>query len=167
MAITASKAELLDKVQQGYAQFEDLLAPLSEEQMTTPNVNGTWSIKDNIAHLTVWQNYLLSRLRGVIDGSTSEPEFPLSAGTEDEENEQIYQQNKDRFLADVLADFRSSYQSVLATIQSMSEESLNGTFPWSTSDRQVWSLIVGNTYEHYAEHSAIIQRWLENVRSQA
>ncbi|GHO98185.1 hypothetical protein KSF_082330 [Reticulibacter mediterranei] len=167
MAITASKAELLDKVQQGYVQFEDLLAPLSKEQMTTPNVNSTWSIKDNIAHLTVWQNYLLSRLRGVIDGSMSEPEFLSLPGTEDEQNEQVYQQNKDRPLADVLADFRSSYQSVLATIQSMSEESLNGTFPWSTSDRQVWPLIVGNTYEHYAEHSAIIQHWLESVRGQA
>jgi hypothetical protein len=162
MAITASKAELLDKMQQGYGEFEDLLASLSEEQMLTPNVNGGWSIKDNIAHLTVWQNYLLNRLQGVIDGSTSEPKFLSLTGTEDEENEQIYQQNKDRSLADVLADFRSSYQSVLATIQAMSEESLNGTFPWSTSDRQVWPLIVGNTYEHYAEHSAIIQRWLEN-----
>jgi hypothetical protein len=165
MAITASKAELLDKVQQGYRQFEDLLASLSEEQMTVPKVNGAWSIKDNIAHLTVWQNYLLSRLRGVIDGSTSEPEFLSLPGTEDEQNEQLYQQNKDRALADVQADFRASYQTVLATIQSMSEESLNGTFPWSTSDRQVWPLIVGNTYEHYAEHSAIIQRWLEGAHS--
>jgi hypothetical protein len=166
MAITASKAELLDKVQQGYGQFEDLLASLSEEQMTVPKVNDGWSIKDNIAHLTVWQNYLLSRLRGVIDGSTSEPEFLLAAGTEDEENEQIYQQNKDRALADVLTDFRASYQTVLATLQSMSEESLNGTFPWSSSDKQVWPVIVGNTYEHYAEHSAIIQRWLEGTPGQ-
>ena len=165
MKITMSKAEILDKVQRGYAEFEDLRASLSEDQMTIPNVNSTWSIKDNIAHIAAWQNYLLGQLRGVIDGSTSEPEFLAATGLEDE-NEQIYQQNKDHPLADVLADFRASYQAVLATIQSMSEESLNGPFPWSSSDRQVWSVVAGNTYEHYAEHSEIIQHWLESTHSQ-
>jgi hypothetical protein len=74
-----AKAALLDTIQTGYSQFETLLAPLSEEQMTTPTVNGTWSIKDTIAHLTAWQGYLLNQLQGVIcrQGAAGVHAWPL------------------------------------------------------------------------------------------
>jgi len=42
---TANKAELLTHIQAEYDCFEALLASLSEEHMTTPGVNGTWSVK--------------------------------------------------------------------------------------------------------------------------
>ena len=73
----------------------------------------------------------------------------------------FYQENKDRPLAVVIADFRLSYQRVLASVQSISEEALNAPFPWSKSENAVWGLIAGNTYEHYEEHGGIIRRWLE------
>lgn len=153
-----AKAALLDTIQTGYSQFETLLAPISEEQMTTPTVNGTWSIKDNIAHLTAWQGYLLNQLQGVILGQEP-PQFMPGLSTEDEINERVYQEHKDRPLAEVLATFRASYQQVLATIQAMSEETLNTPFPWSTKGNPVWPLIAGNTYGHYQEHGNIIRRW--------
>ncbi len=159
MPESIAKAALLDNVQTGYSQFETLLAPLSEEQMTTPTINGTWSIKDNIAHLTAWQGYLLDQLQGVIVGKEP-PEFMPGLSTEDEINERVYQENKDRPLAEVLATFRASYQQVLATIQAMSEETLNAPFPWSNTGNPVWPLIAGNTYGHYQEHGDIIRRWL-------
>ena len=159
MPESISKSALLDNVQTGYLRFEDLLAPLSEEQMTTPTVNGTWSIKDNVAHLTAWHGYLLDQLQGVIAGKEP-PEFMPGLSTEDEINERVYQENKKRPLADVLADFRASYHRVLAAVQSMSEEALNAPFPWSKTGNPAWPLIEGNTYEHYQEHGDIIRRWL-------
>lgn len=159
MPETIPKSTLLDAIQSEYSKLEALLAPLSEQQMTTPTVNGNWSIKDNIAHLTAWHGYTLSRLRGVIDGKEP-PEFLPGLNTEDEENERLYQESKDRPLAEVLETFRVSYRHVLATIQAMSEESLNAPFPWSSKDNFVWPLIAGNTYEHYQEHADIIRRWL-------
>ena len=63
MSETIAKAVLLDNIQAEYNRLESLLAPLSEEQLTTPGVNGPWSIKDNIAHLTAWQDYLLHQLQ--------------------------------------------------------------------------------------------------------
>ncbi len=153
------KATLLDNIQAGYNQFETLLAPLNEDQMTTLTVNGTWSIKDNIAHLTAWQGYLLEHLQGVIDGKEP-PEFMPGLTTEDEENERVYQDNRELPLAEVLAAFRASYQRVLATVQNVSEESMNAPLPWSKSGNPAWSLIAGNTYEHYEEHGNIIRRWL-------
>lgn len=152
------KAELLKRIQDGYAQFEALLAPLSAAQMMTPDVNGPWSVKDNLAHLTVWQDYLLSRLQGISSGKEP-PEFMPGLTTEDEQNERIYRENKARPLAEVQTAFRASYQRVLSAVQAMSEESLNVPIPWRDNN-PIWPAIVGNTYGHYEEHGDIIRRWL-------
>jgi hypothetical protein len=157
----ADKAELLTNIQSGYEQLEGLLAHLNEEQMITPGVNGSWSIKDNLAHLTVWQNYQAARQEGILDGI--EPPDPAPGlETEDEENEFFYQRHKDLPLADVLADFRLSYQRVLAATQALSWEDLNKPFPWYDNNVPVGSYTIGNTYGHYEEHREIIQRWLES-----
>jgi len=154
------KVVLLDKIQAGHNQLEALLDPLSEEQMTTPGVNGVLSIKDNIAHLTVWQGYLLDQLQGVVVGKQPS-EFMPGLSTEDEINEHTYQENKDRASTEVMAAFRASYQDILATIQDMSEETLNAPFPWRKEGNPVWFLIADNTYQHYQEHGNNIKQWLE------
>src|SRR6516164_8351946 len=101
---TFQKSALLEDIRTGYERLEAIIAPLSEAQMTTPTVNGTWSVKDNLAHLTVWQDYLLSQLEG-IRANEKPPAFMPGFSTEDEENERVYQDNKDRPLASVLAGF--------------------------------------------------------------
>ena len=157
----ADKAELLANIQAAYDQLEALLASLSEEQMTTPGVNGSWSVKDNLAHLTVWQNYQAARQEGILNG-TEPPDPAPGLETEDEQNEYFYQQYKDRPLAEVFADFRASYQRVLAATQALSWEVLNDPFPWYDNDVPVGGYTIGNTYGHYEEHREIIQRWLES-----
>ncbi len=161
--LSITKAELLRRIQAGYDQFEAILAPLGEAQMTSPDVNGPWSVKDNLAHLTVWHRYLLSVLQGILTNQEP-PEFMPGLSTEDEINEYIYQANKNRPLAEVQADFRASYQQVLAAVQEMSEQSLNSPSPWSKSANPLWPFIEGNTYGHYEEHGGIIQRWLAGPR---
>ncbi|HEY7126232.1 MAG TPA: ClbS/DfsB family four-helix bundle protein [Ktedonobacterales bacterium] len=158
--IKVEKAELLRRIQAGYDELEGLIAPLSQAQMTDPSVNGPWSVKDNLAHLTVWQNYLLDVLQGVL-ANTKPSEFMPGFSSEDEMNAHIFQQNKDRPVAGVLALFRSSYQQVIAAIEKMSDETLNSPAPWSTSGNPIWPFIVGNSYGHYEEHGGNIRRWLE------
>lgn len=158
-----NKAELLAIIQSGYEQFEALLASLSEEQMTIPGVNGPWSIKDNIAHLTVWQNYQASRQEGALTG-VEPPDPAPGLNTEDEENEYFYQQNKDRPLAEVLTDFHAAYQRILAATNALTWEALNAPFPWSNNDTPVGAYTLGNTSGHYEEHGAIIQRWLDTQK---
>jgi hypothetical protein len=156
----ANKAALLTHIQAEYDRFETLLASLREEQMTTPGVHGTWSVKDDLAHLTVWQDYQTTRLQGVL--SAGEPLDPLSGlGDEDAQNEYYYQQFKDQPLAEVLARFRTSYHHVLAATESLSWEAINTPFPWDNNDVPVRASILGNTSGHYEEHGELIRQWLE------
>jgi hypothetical protein len=158
MAETITKADLLCQVTEGYAAFQALLAPLDEAQMTAATVNGPWSIKDNLAHLTAWHDYLTGVLRGVWSG---EQPAPFVAGaTEDEQNERLYQAHKDDALEDVRRAFAASYAEVVAAVEAQDEDTLNRPAPWSTSANPVWGAVAGNTYDHYAEHGAIIRRWL-------
>ncbi len=157
----AGKAELLANIRAGYDQLEALLATLSEEQMTIPGVNGSWSVKDNLAHLAVWQSYQAARQEGILNGI--EPPDPAPGlETEDEQNDYFYQLYKDRPLAEVLADFRASYQRVLAATEALSWEALNEPFPWYDNNVPMGAYTMGNTYGHYEEHREIIQRWLQS-----
>jgi hypothetical protein len=154
------KTELLERMQDGYAQFEAFLASLEEEQMTIPGVNGNWSIKDHIAHLLAWQDHLQELLQGVLDGK--EPPKPVQEfSIVDEINDYIYQKHKDRPLAEVLVAFRASYQRVLSTVRAISQERLNAPFPWYGDDNPIGPLVAGDTYHHYEEHSKIIRNWLQ------
>ncbi|GLV58889.1 hypothetical protein KDH_57170 [Dictyobacter sp. S3.2.2.5] len=154
----ASKTELLQRMQTGYEQFTALLAPLSEQQLCTPGVNGKWSIKDNIAHLSTWQKYLVGVLTAIYN---KEQTFPTTTPgmSEDEENELYYQKNKDRSAADILNEFTTTYQQTRAAVEQLSEEQLNMPLEqWKGNP--VWPNIAGNTFEHFEEHGQNIQKWL-------
>lgn len=162
MTAYMSKAQLLENMQTGYTAFEAILAPLSVKQMTTPGVNSTWTVKDNLAHITAWQRRTISKLQAI----QNDIEFldPLSDSDTDEVNEQIYQRNKHRSLEDVQSDFRASYEQLRQLVQATSEEALN--IPRSWQDNQpIWISVTGNTNEHYQEHGDIIKAWL--ARGQA
>ncbi len=159
------KAKLLDEMRTKYAALEDILAPLDETQMTTEGVNGDWSIKDVLAHITAWQHRLLDRLHA----ATRNEEPTLSGVVTDEEvdrlNEQFYKENKSRPLDDVLTDFRTTYLQIVDVVQVMNEEDLTDPhrFSWMKGN-PLWYLVAGDTYEHYQEHKGPIQEWLVKSR---
>jgi hypothetical protein len=157
----ADKVELLATIQAGYDQLEALLATLSEEQMTIPGVNGSWSVKDNLAHLAAWQSYQAARQEGILSG-VEPPDPAPGLKTEDEINAYYYGLHKDQPLEEVLAEFRASYGRVLAATQALSWETLNEPFPGKDNNVPVGAYTAGDTYEHYELHRELIQHWLES-----
>jgi hypothetical protein len=156
------KAALLAEINDAYMKFEAQLAPLSEEQLTTPGVNGTWSVKDNIAHLSAWHRVLLARLLAARDNSSYED---ITEGLDVETlNEQFYQQNKARSLSDVLTEFDTNHQQIVQTLESMTDEQINKPQDW-LGGQPVLSYIAGDTTDHYEEHSQIIQDWLNRTQA--
>ena len=58
MAEQVDKNTFLAEIERGYTDFTALLSSLSEGQITVTGVNGAWLVKDNIAHITVWHNWV-------------------------------------------------------------------------------------------------------------
>ncbi|MBE3560545.1 MAG: ClbS/DfsB family four-helix bundle protein [Ktedonobacteraceae bacterium] len=161
MVETIKKATLLEKVKTAYEHLNTLLATLNEEQKTTPGVNSSWSVKDNVAHITAYQDLLPDRIQSLIAGKPP-AEFLPEFKTEEEVNEYLYQQNKDRPLAEVEAAFQISYQRAFAAVESLSEQDLARPVPGSP-EWPIWRYIEGEICEHYEEHSNLIRRWLDGA----
>ena len=124
MAEQTDKAKILDEMRTKYAALEDTLAPLDETQMTMEGVNGEWSIKDVLAHITAWHHRLLVWLHA----ATRNEEPTLYGLVTDEEidrlNEQFYKEHKSRTLDDVLTGSRTTYLQIVDVVQAMNEEDL-------------------------------------------
>lgn len=161
MAEQMDKTRILDEMRAKYAALEEILTPLDETLMATAGVNGDWSIKDIMAHITSWHHRLLVWLR-----AASRNEEPAISGPDSDEemdrlNEQFYEENKSRSLDDVLADFCTTYLQILDMVQTLDNEDLTNPhrFAW-TKGNPLWFLIAGDTYEHYLEHLQQIKVWL-------
>lgn len=169
MATQMNKSRLLEEMSSGYIALEDILAPLDQAQMTTPGVNGDWSIKDILAHLAAWQNYLLIRLQAAIRNEVPAVQGILSDEDEgnavDRLNAGFYEENKSRPLEEVITDFRTTYRHIVEAVQALSNEGLFEPkhFAWM-KDNALWELVPGDTYEHYQEHIQSIQEWLNKSR---
>ena len=149
-----NKDTLLNDIRKGYSDFDTLLSSLNEQQMLTPGGNDGWTIKDHIAHLISWQRRTLPMLQAVMDNV--ELPDPTPDMTMDQINEQFYQRDVALPLDRVLAEHRAMQQLLFNAVQSMSEEDLNRPIPW-LDDRPVVGWVIGNTYEHYEEHTKYIQ----------
>ena len=63
-----TKAELVDAMRAKRAAWEALLDEVGEARMIEPGVDGEWSVKDVIAHVTVYERWTLNRLQPGLRG---------------------------------------------------------------------------------------------------
>jgi hypothetical protein len=61
MDVPRTKAQVLGRIWADHALLEAMIAPLSAVQMTQPPADG-WSVKDVLAHITVWEGLLVEWL---------------------------------------------------------------------------------------------------------
>ena len=117
------KSELLKWLQDEYQQWEALLEQIGPERMEQSGVNGDWSMKDIVAHLTGWNRWLVARLQAA---GRREPEppppWPANLQTEDEINAWIYESNRRRSVREVLEETHQVFQELLAVIESLPED---------------------------------------------
>ena len=161
MSDPINKTALLVRMRDSYAAFEALLAPLSADQLCAPGVHGEWSIKDILAHLTIWQERVSTRLEAIARGEES----PLDPIATDEQmhafNNATVAASRARSLSEVQADFRAAVQRLSANVEATGEDALfePGRFVW-LDGRTMATSIAGNTFEHYAEHVPMIEACL-------
>jgi hypothetical protein len=152
--IPSTRSELLAELDQEWAKAERICAGMSEADMTTPDVQGEWSVKDILVHLSAWEKYLLDRLGYVMTGQ--HPHYPAMSSWDDVHrfNARVYEENKDRPLTSVVIEFRSLYRGVMTVLEALDDEILNQpfTYDFPNDALTVLQLIRSNTYEHYQEH---------------
>ena len=130
----SSKAELLDAIRKEWKALSDKMSSLSQEELVFPGAMGDWSVKDILSHLTAWEKLLLEWYEASRRGGRPQVPGPgLTWAELDLLNRQLYEQDRERPLDEVLQAFRDSYRRTLSAIEAMDEEDLltAGRFPWT------------------------------------
>jgi uncharacterized protein (TIGR03083 family) len=155
MSLSSRKTEILEQVSATHLLLEAHISALSEAQMLQPGVNGQWTVKDVLAHITWWEQHLLHRLKTGQDNLFQEG-ISMQAAT-DKANDSIYADNRSRPLAEILEEFQASYQQVLTALEALSEEAV--------SQAEIYDIIAWDTFRHYPEHTAMLQAWMASGAS--
>ncbi len=154
------KTELLAELDKEWANIERVCAVLNENEMLAPGVQGEWSVKDILVHISAWEKYLLDRLGYVMTGQ--HPQYPVMTTWDDVHrfNAQVYTENKDRPLASAVIEFRSLYRGVMTVLEALDDKTLDQPYSYDFPDDQLTllQLIKANTYEHYREHCIAIDK---------
>ena len=164
-SLPKDKADLVGRIQNEWEALDRLVSQLSEEQLNIRD-SGGWSIKDNLAHLASWEQFmLLCYLQKRPANESMQIDEKTYAGLDETGiNDIIFRRNKDRSTADVLKWFHDSHRQVLAYLEKTSFQELMK--PLEMDDpkgRPTILWVIGNTYNHYSEHKATIQKLIRQA----
>jgi hypothetical protein len=159
-----NKAHMLTLVQEGQVHFASILARLTEAQMTDVKLHGAWTVKDVLAHIQYWEQFVLTLLRAAAEGQP--PDMPhFTEEQVDRLNGDVFARNCARALSDVRADFRQTQEQLLAALQALPDDPNDQRWALWRDREQPWMLIANNTYEHYEEHLVPILALLDRGKS--
>lgn len=160
METQVTKDQLLEKVAQERGRLNSLINQVGEDRVAVPGVEGKWSVKDIIAHITFWEERLARRLQG------KPASAPLIEGfadlTEDEENEVVYKHYQDKAWQDILVEYEDVHKQLLGGLEGLSDDDVNDPtrFEWMRGSA-LHEAIEGNSYGHYQHHAPAIAAWLD------
>ena len=145
------------------AKLEAVLSRLSPGQMQVAGVAGDWSVKDLLAHLSVWAARTITVMFQAERGQTP------SLGVPDDHpndwanvNAKSYEEQKDRALEQVLADFRGTHTQLLKRVQAWKDEARffdKRAYP-SLRGSSIFDYAYENGPQHDMEHREHIEAWL-------
>jgi hypothetical protein len=162
MAEPTTKAEVLDAVCGADRALHAAYTGVGRAKMEEPGVNDGWSIKDEIAHLTFWNQTLVTRLEAAAAGIDPDTAvFPKSKEEIDAWNARRFAESKTLPLDAILNEYSNTFAAVIAGVEALPEADLfdASRFAW-TEGQPLERSVAGEIYEHYPEHIEQIERWV-------
>lgn len=148
------KVALLERIAGEWRALRRAFHDLDEAELVRAGSEG-WSIKDHIAHVRAWERVAL--VRDIEGGSFAEAaEMDAAAGTATEGmtaegglNDYFVERDRALSLEAVLEASSALHAELMTALEALPEARLAGG--------ELAPRVADNTYEHYAEHRAIIE----------
>lgn len=160
-----NKNKIINTLEQSREDFLDLVEGIPDQDMLEP-VFDNWSVKDILAHLTMWEAELIKLLFQAQQGRKPTT-VHFTEESVDERNAKWYRQNKDRPLDRILDDFHGVRNQTIRRVESFSERDLTdpNRYPW-LDNMPLWRWIADDSFEHEAEHVAQMRAWREKRQNE-
>lgn len=159
MRVPQTMTEIITRIEQAMQRVIQAITPLSPTQMLEPRLLDGRSVKDLLAHLTWWDQWLLFTLPA--DQNTPHPpitppladQIPPTNNWADEMNAKVYAYNQPRALSLIQAEFTATCNQLLERVSRLSIDDLYNPDGISALIGQPVAPLVLGIYEHYEEHA--------------
>lgn len=138
-------------------------------QIAIPGVLGKWSIKDMLAHLLGYEQYIADRMEEILSGEIhvpcktqaaldaflnefGYPDFGSPLVDDHAPGDWVIERYRNVSLEEVVAQEIHAFASILSALEKMDEETLER--------HSILERVADNTYKHYRVHIRDIRRWM-------
>ena len=153
-------------------KFELLLNRVGyTRRMTLKGVLGKWSIKDILAHILAYEQYIPDRLHEILHNETyipcktqnaldafldefGYPDFGSALLDDDGPDTWVTEKYTKVSLEDVISQEIQAFASIVSALEKIPEETM--------IRHNLYERVAGNTYRHYREHILDIKHWLKS-----
>ncbi len=138
-------------------------------RMTLKGVVGKWSVKDILAHILAYEQYMADRLVEIMQGEIyvpcktqtaldafldeyGYPDFGSPLLDEETPNAWVIEKYRNVSLEDVITQEMNACLSIVSSLEKIPEDVIN--------QHNLYERVANNTYKHYREHIRDIRHWL-------
>jgi len=165
-----AKKQFITKLLHERDIFELLLNRVGfTRRMTLNGVSGKWSIKDILAHILAYEQYIADRMNEILHGERytpcktqtaldafldefGYPDFGSPLLDDNAPEAWIVEKYRNVSLEDLVSQEIQAFSSIVSALEKMTEETI--------ARHNLIERIANNTYKHYGEHIGDIQDWL-------
>ncbi len=165
-----NKQEIMTRLQKVFNSWQELIASLGPQEISTPLSPSTWTVKDVVAHLWAWQQATVARDEAAL--LRIDPDYPnwwrVMGPDPDEDvdrtNDYLYKLNQDKPWPRVYTDWKAQFSRYLELASQLPEKDLlePGKYPWMGSYALMASTM--GTLDHHEEHLETLLAWLKEHR---
>jgi hypothetical protein len=143
--------QVLERLDEAWAVFEQSYAGLSDSELMISGVTGKWSVRDITAHVTWWEEEALKHLPLIREGGRPR-RYSATYGGIDAFNALMTERRRHLSLDEVLRQHDGIHERLTEYVSGAPEE----LFTWETRFRRRLRL---DTYGHYPIHAKAIREW--------
>ena len=152
-----SKEEILAKIRSEHELLTTSSEGIATERYLQPGIEGNWTLKDVLAHITAWEQRMIEWLADAKSGEV--PPIPQTWDEVHALNAESYEKMKNQPLSQIQDKFQRSFVETVLAVESTSPEMLETPNYFEWRDGALWPMVAHNTFYHYKEHREAIQKW--------
>ena len=160
------KTQFLAVLASERGKVEQIIDAVGMHRMDEGGVSGSYSTRDVIAHLTAYEEALVTWLeeakagRAYVDPVLDQPDL-------DARNAVTYEANKHRSDNEIITSFRTTWAQLEECVRLVTDDELTNAdvtawfvVPRWQRKQELWKCIANDSYEHHDQHLPDIERWL-------
>ena len=152
--LSATRAELLA-----------LLEGLSEAALDRKGMIGDWSIKNLLAHIAAWEDWVVQALPARLASGTTPPDLARRLADEDASNAEEVAEREELTPDEQLMELERTHAELLAFVRGLDEATAARPSPWDTWPHTIPEYLLYALRDHEAEHVEALRAAVAQLRT--